>query len=110
MRPELDVDWTLCPEDCQPDHRLKDVRNKMIQSPPIPEKLKEKTLNEKLSILKNGAPDDFEASDMAKFLVATCTNDEIALPVQSQHAKIVNGVNMPAKSVLISSIRLFCRI
>ena len=28
---KLDVDWTLCPEDCQPDHQLKDVRNKMIQ-------------------------------------------------------------------------------
>ena len=28
---KLDVDWTLCPEDCQPDHRLKDVRNKMIK-------------------------------------------------------------------------------
>ena len=46
---------------------------------PIPEKLKQKTLNEKLFILKNGAPDDFEAADMAKFLVATCTNDEMSL-------------------------------
>ena len=31
VRPELDVDGTLCPEDCQPDYRLKDVRNKMIK-------------------------------------------------------------------------------
>ena len=37
------------------------------------------TLNEKLVILKNGAPPDFEASDMARFLVATCTNDEISV-------------------------------
>ena len=47
--------------------------------PEIPEKLKEMTLNEKLSILKNGAPPDFEVSDMARFLVATCINYEMSV-------------------------------
>ena len=46
--------------------------------PPIPDELKEKSLNDKLQILKNGAPEDFEASDIAKFLVATCINDEMS--------------------------------
>ena len=45
--------------------------------PQIPEKLKELTLNEKLLILKHGVPPDFDVNDMARFLVATCTMNEM---------------------------------
>ena len=46
--------------------------------PQIPEKLKEMTLNEKLIILRRGAPPDIDIKDMCRFLIASCTNDEMS--------------------------------